>query len=152
MKINGTQNIIKSSIFRLFMIIAACIYVAYVSIEIYKATISRSIVGPQITEAEFMQLHSLTNYSLIFEYGLFFLAVASLVVLFFIKSGSFKKRFMASLLVVFIVLWILGAILSWIFNAPVGNLTQPLLFPVAVTVCYFVVKGFRSLRNLYPKF
>lgn len=139
----------KSGVFRFILLLMLISNIVYVSIEIYKSQISKSLVyKSKMIELAFSKLVTLSNYTLVIETAFLILSLMGLVMM-FIKM---YRPLLASCLVIQLVfltsMLTLNNILAWVFEAPVGNMTQLLYAPfvlVLAILIYFVVK------NTFPK-
>ncbi|MFB9973188.1 hypothetical protein FPQ10_08530 [Allobacillus sp. SKP2-8] len=143
---------LKSSKF-IFITILLILNLGYISIEIYKSILSKPL-GPTITQSEFSRISTLSDFAYLFEVA-FILVSLTWILLMFIKRN--RTHFIqhagihASLL---ISLFVINYILSWSFNAPVGNLTQllygPFVFVIGAMI-YFVLTELLFKKIRYKK-
>ena len=138
------KNIFKQSrVFRLYLMLLSLLSMVYVAIEIYKAKISKPLLlKAEITQLEFMELATLSTYAYYFESALATLSVIGVFLIFIKKYRPFLTSFIVIQLAYLVALFMLSNVLSWIFVAPIGNLTQHLIAPFILTVgmlIYFLV-------------
>lgn len=148
----ATRNPFKQSN-TFYIVILVCLNIAYVSIEIYKSSVSEPLLGRTgITQAEFSKLETISHYALFFENAFLIVSIIWAVLM-------FSKNYMPSLkgsifihLSLLIVLFMLNCALAWIFNAPIGNVTQLLLGPLVLVfgaLFYFLLNHSLSKIKRY---
>lgn len=135
----------------LYFVPFVLINIAYISIEIYKSIISEPLLlKAKITRLEFLKLETLSTYAWYLESAIIVLMFASVLFVCTKKYRSYLKSFIVVHLVYIGVFLLLGNILSWIFVAPVGNLTQQLIYPImlllVVLLYYIITVSTRKLR------
>lgn len=134
----------KSVVFRFIILLILISNIIYVSIEIYKSQISKSLVNKsEITELVFSKLVTFSNYALIFEFVFLLLSLASVVIMFIKTYRPLLVSYLVIQSLFLMSLFVLNNVLAWIFDAPVGNMTQLLYVPfilVFAVFIYFVVK------------
>ncbi|MUV38956.1 hypothetical protein JNUCC1_02828 [Lentibacillus sp. JNUCC-1] len=120
----------------------------YVSIEIYKSKFTQPLIGKShITEAEFSKFETLSNYAYYFESAFLIVSIVWTLLMCSKKYQlSFKSGMIAQFTLLF-VWYVVNSILSVLFKAPIGNLTQLLWLPIVfavVGVVYFVLSNLIS--------
>lgn len=145
------RNIIKQSIlFGLSILIMFFLNVAYVSIELYKSNISKTLLAKaEITQVEFAKIETLTNYAITIDTAFIILTIGSIVFMFLKKNRPKIKSANLFLLTFLIVLFVLNMVTARIFDAPIGNITQLLYIPIIIV---FVVYIYLVIRNTSRKF
>ena len=143
--INNVRTFLRQNkVFGLYLVLLAILNIAYVSIEIYKSKISEPLLlKAEITQLEFLRLETLSTYAWYFESAIIVLMFISVFLICTKKYHNFLKEFIAIHLVYLVTFLLLGNALSWIFVAPVGNLTQQLVFPIILilgALVYFITK------------
>lgn len=150
-KINNVRSLMnQNKIFVLYLLLLAILNMAYVSIEVYKAKISEPLlVKGEITKLEFLRLETLSSYTSYFESTIIVLMFISVFLVCTKKYRHLLRSFIAIHLAYLVTFLLLGNALSWIFVAPVGNLTQQLIFPFILilgVLFYFIINS--SSKNL----
>ncbi|TFJ90658.1 hypothetical protein [Lentibacillus salicampi] len=136
----------RSRIF--YILVLALLNMTYVSIEIYKSKISKPLLeNSKITQLEFAKLESMSNYALLFETAFLIISVIWTLLMFTKKYEPTIKSSIPIQLLLLVSLLILNCTLSWLFDAPIGNLTQLLFGPIVFTsgaVIYFLLSKLLS--------
>ena len=150
-EINNARTFLRQNrLFRLYLVLLAILNIAYVSIEIYKAKVSEPLlVKAEITQLEFLRLETLSSYAWYFESAIIVLMFVSIFLICTKKYRHFLKGFIAIHLAYLVTFFLLGNALSWIFVAPVGNLTQQLVYPILLilgVLIYSIIK--RSFKRV----
>jgi len=124
----------------------------YVSIEIYKSKISEPLLGkPNITKLEFSKIETLSNFAYYFEVAFLIVSIIWTSLLFLKKyKPQFKKSIFIQLSFLIIV-FIFNYTLSWIFDAPVGNLTQLLFGPLGYVIGAIIYFSLFSRKRRYKQ-
>ncbi|KHF39235.1 hypothetical protein [Halalkalibacter okhensis] len=142
----------QSMLFRSILLLSVFLYMVYVSIEIYKSHISEPfIVNAELTQVEFNQLHLLSNYAFIAEVGFLILLIVCNLLMFKKEKKPFFKDFILFQLLMFTGLFLLNTALAWLFNVPIGNMTQILFAPftvVMMVLIYFLIESFLRRREV----
>lgn len=140
----------KGSMF--FIIILVIINIGYISAEIYKSKISKSLVSsPHITQSEFSGVETLSDYGRVFEITFILLSIIWIFWGFLKKNVKSIEPLLLQLFLL-IVLFTFNYSLSWIFTASVGNLTLLLLLPaiyVSGALIFYVLKSMFQKKGNY---
>ena len=142
--------------YRAFYILTLVVLnMAYISIEIYKSKIVEPLLGKSnITKLEFSKIETLSNFAYYFEVSFLIVSIIWTLLLF---SKKYKPQFKKSIIIqlsFLILVFIFNYTLSWIFGAPVGNLTQLLLGPLVFVIgaiIYFTLSSHFSSKRRYKR-
>ncbi len=136
----------QNNILRILILLQVFINMAYVSIEIYKSTVSKPLLGKlEITQGEFTKIRTLSNYASFFEIAFLIIIIVYITMIFIKKYKPFLKGSILIQLTALISLFILNYVFAIVFNAPVGNLTQLLFIPLLITLGVTIYLIFKSL-------
>lgn len=141
---NNKKLFNQSNIFHILILLQVFINMAYVSIEIYKSTVSKPLLDKlELTHNEFAKLVTLSNYASFFENAFLIIVVIYSIMAFTKKYEPFLKDSILIQLTSLSILFIFNYVLAMIFDAPAGNLTQLLFIPLVITfvgIIYFMLK------------
>lgn len=141
--IDNTKFLIQSTLFRIFLILAALSNLIYVFIEIKKNRLIQPLLTKsEINQLEYSQINSFSNSSFFFETTFIIFTLLMFLIIFRKKYRIVLKTGVSLLLIYFSMLFLLNSFLSWLFNAPLGNLTQILTLPFIILlliIIYYVV-------------
>ncbi|MDT8860382.1 hypothetical protein N0O92_09060 [Alkalihalobacillus sp. MEB130] len=142
----------QSGVFLVAILLLTLFNIGYVSIEIYKSSMSQPMVsGSTITEAEFSRLSTLSQYALILETAFLILIILN-ICLTITKRNKLVLIGILLHLGFLIVLFSVNTVIAAIFHAPVGNMRQIVYIPFIIVggaASYVVLRHVMAKRGVF---
>lgn len=141
---------LKENIFlKLYLLLFSLINFAYVFFEVLKSRyVQRNLLTTTIEEKHFEYLSRISSIMSFLEILLISLLLIYLIITFLKKYKLNIKNFIIINFSLFISLFLINYIVSFVFSAPSGNLIQQLIIPFVVTV---LISIYFTITTLYKK-